>query len=315
MEAQREPSNETMQGYFKSLSNWGRWGPDDQLGALNFITPQKRIDAAKLVRSGRTVSCARLLKRTSSLNDRGSFLHFMIETGEGWSPRGQKPTSGRREMAKDFIAMDVHGFATTHIDALGHFFEDGEMYNGVTSASVSANRGATHNSIELLRDGVLTRGVLLDVAAVRGRASLSGGEAIMPEDLLAAEKLGGVTVASGDALLVRTGFPNEIARGVDPAVSGVPGLHAACLPWFHEREIAVLATDAWTDVDPSDAVPDFPVHRISEVAMGVRCIDSGDFEALAKVCAEEQRWEFLLCLAPLRLEGATGCPLNPIATF
>lgn len=315
MQAQAQPGDETIHGYFKTLSNWGRWGEDDVLGALNFITEAKRIEAARLVRRGRTVGCARLLKRTSSLNDPGSFLHFMIETGEGWSPTGAKPTSGRREMAKDFIAMDVHGFATTHIDALGHFFEDGLMYNGVPSTLVSANRGATHNSIEQLRDGVMTRGVLLDIAALRGSESLPGGEAVLPNDLEAAERRAGLTVTSGDALLVRTGFPNDVSRGVDPAVHGVPGLHPACLPWLHEREISVLATDAWTDVDPLDRAMDFPVHRIAEVAMGVRCIDSGDFEALARACAEEGRWEFLLCLAPLRLEGATGCPVNPIATF
>jgi kynurenine formamidase len=147
------------------------------------------------------------------------------------------------------------------------------------------------------------------------RTYLDGGEAILPGELEAAERAAGVVVGSGDALFVRTGFPQALSAGADPNRVGVAGIHAACLPWLYERQVCVLASDAWTDVEPSGYELDFPVHRIAEVAMGVRCIDNGDFEALAATCRSERRWEFLVCIAPLRLEAATGCPINPVAVF
>jgi kynurenine formamidase len=290
-------------GLHQRLSNWGRWGPDDQLGALNLVTPAVTAAAAADVRLGRTVSCARPLPTEPAADNLAPVAHHMIGTAtEGYG--------------SDYFAIASHGYATSHIDALCHIFHDGQLYNGYPATTVTAH-GATRLGIDQLRSGVITRGVLLDVPAVRGVDALAPGEPIFPEDLEAAEQAGGVEVQSGDALLVRTGrWRWREVHGPWAPSEGMAGLDASCLSWLHEREVAVLGSDGISDVWPSrvDNVG-MPIHTVAIVAMGVHLLDNLDLDELALACADENRWAFLLAVAPLVLERGTASPVNPIAVL
>ncbi len=289
--------------FHRTLSNWGRWGDDDQLGALNLITPQVTAAAAATVRTGRTVSCARPLDTVSSADNPAPVAHHMTGTAsEG--------------MGADYFAIASHGFATSHIDALCHIFHDGMLYNGYPAETVTAH-GATKLGIHRLRDGIVTRGVLLDIPALRGVDALEPGEPVFPEDLEAAEEQAGLTVRAGDALLVRTGrWQWRRQHGAWDAGQLAAGLHASCLPWLRERDIATLGSDGVSDVLPSrvDGVG-MPIHTVVIVAMGVHLLDNLDFDALGVACREEARWEFLFTVAPLVLRRGTASPVNPIALF
>lgn len=198
------PSEEEVLGYFKSLSNWGRWGEEDQLGTLNFLSPKKTLQAASLVKEGVTVSCARTITWESAPDIPNPPIHFMVESGEGWAS-GDKVTSRPSQASTDFFGLIFHGYAITHIDSLAHFFWEGKMYNGRPAHLVSTNQGATVESVELAKNGIITRGVLVDVPMIRGVDWLERGEGVMPEDILAAEERCGFRVEEGDVLLVRTG--------------------------------------------------------------------------------------------------------------
>ena len=296
------PAEEVL-GFHKTLSNWGRFGPRDQLGTLNLITAAKRKAAAQSVRSGRTVSCARPLPTQPSVENPNPVQHHMIGTcTEGWGG--------------DYFAMAPHGFATSHIDALCHIFHEGKLYNGYPIEKVTAH-GALELGIHELKDGVVSRGVLLDVPASRGVLFLEAGEPIFADDLERAEAHGGVRVESGDILLVRTGrWALREAKGPwDPRLSAA-GLDASCLPWLHARGVAVLGCDGTTSETPSRVEGvGLPIHSVAIVAMGLHLIDNLDLEGLSKACAEEKRGDFLLTLAPLVLFRGTASPLNPIALF
>jgi kynurenine formamidase len=294
---------EQVAGFHKTLSNWGRFGPRDQLGTLNLITPAKRVAAAKLVKNGRAVSCARSLPTLPSPENPNPVQHHMIGTcTEGWGG--------------DYFAIAPHGFATSHIDALCHIFHEGKLYNGYPIEKVTAH-GALELGIHELKDGVVSRGVLLDIPATRGVPFLEPGTPIYPDDLDAAERNAGLRVESGDILLVRTGrWALRDARGPwDPRQQSA-GLDASCLPWLHARGVATLGCDGVSDVVPSriEGV-NLPIHTVAIVAMGLHLIDNLELEPLAKACGEEKRWEFMLTLAPLVLFRGTASPVNPIALF
>jgi kynurenine formamidase len=289
--------------FHKTLSNWGRFGPRDQLGTVNLITPEKRRAAAALVRSGRTVSCSRPLPTQPGVENPNPVVHHMIGTAsEGYGG--------------DYFAIAPHGFSTSHIDALCHIFHEGKLYNGYPIEKVTAH-GALELGIHELRNGVVSRGVLLDVPAARGVPFLEAGEPIFPEDLERAEAQAGLRVEPGDILLVRTGrWALREARGPwDPRLLQA-GLDASCLPWLHARGVATLGCDGVSDVVPSRIEGmNLPIHTVAIVVMGLHLIDNLELEPLAKACAEERRWEFLLTLAPLVLFRGTASPLNPIALF
>jgi kynurenine formamidase len=287
----------------RTLSNWGRWGEDDQLGALNLITPRVTAAAAATVRTGRTVSCARPLDTVSSADNPAPVAHHMTGTA----------TEG---MGADYFAIASHGFATSHIDALCHIFHEGKLYNGYPVEAVTAH-GATKLGMHRLHDGIVTRGVLLDIPAQRGVDALEPGEPVFPEDLEAAEERAGLTVRSGDALLIRTGrWRWRAAHGAWDAGQLAAGLDASCLAWLRARDVATLGSDGVSDVLPSrvDGVG-MPIHTVVIVAMGVHLLDNLDLDALAAACAEEARWEFLFTVAPLVLRRGTASPVNPIAVF
>ncbi|PYO00632.1 MAG: hypothetical protein DMD91_10150 [Candidatus Rokuibacteriota bacterium] len=299
-----------------SLSNWGRWGADDQLGTLNLITPAKRVQAARLVQEGVPVTCARPIGTDIAADTTFQPMRFMVDSGEGRDTCSPERMLERRG-ASEFIGMVFHGYTITHVDTPAHYFWNGRIYNGRSCNLITSREGATVESVELLHDGVVSRGVLLDVAALKGRW-LDSGEGVMPEDLDAAEQAQGVRVEPGDILLIRTGYyGRRLKQGPrNPLKDGSPAAHVACAPWFRERGVAMLGTDTHNDVSP---LP-YPrlgnaLHIVSLVAMGLWLIDNGNLEDLAAACQSRGRWDFLLTIAPLRLHGTTGSPVNPIALF
>ena len=310
----RTLSEQDVVAMISSLSNWGRWGPDDELGTINLITSEKRRRAAALVRDGVSVSCARPIV-TNDIAADTSFqpLRFMVDSGEGRDHDPRERLLARRGAA-EFIGMVFHGYTITHVDTPAHYFWDGKIYNGRSCNLVPAREGARAESVDLLRDGVVSRGVLLDVAALRGRP-LEAGEGVMPEDLEAAEQAQGVRVEPGDILLVRTGYyARRLETPRHPVRDGSPAAHVASMPWLRAHDIAMLGTDTHNDVSPATH-PGLGnvVHIVGLVGMGLWLIDNADLEALARACAARRRWEFMLTIAPLRLQGVTGSPVNPIA--
>ncbi len=311
------PTEQEVLSYFDSLSNWGRWGSDDELGTLNLLSPAKTKRATELVQEGVTVSCSRTVTWTPEPDHMSTPLHFMLESGEGWAS-GDKVTNRPSQASTDFFGMAFHGYHITHMDSLAHFFWQGKMYNGRPPHLVSTGLGATVESIELAKDGIVTRGVLVDAPMIRGVDWIERGEGVMPEDILAAEARCGFRIEEGDVLLVRTGnlHRRNIEGPVNPREAGSPACQAACLPLFHERGIAVLGSDTGNDVMPSQyASMSNPVHQVGIVAMGLWILDNPNLEELAVACRERNRWEFLLSINPLRLFNTTGSPVNPIAVF
>jgi kynurenine formamidase len=311
------PSESQVREYLKTLSNWRRWGAEDDLGTINLITPAKRLAAARLVRDGVSVTCARPIATDIAADTTFQPVRFMVDSGEGRDTASPERQIQRRG-ASEFIGMVFHGFSITHVDAPSHYFWDGQLYNGRSCNLVTSREGATVASIETLRDGVVSRGVLLDVARARGAGGVPGGEGVMPEELEAAERAAGVRVEPGDILLVRTGYyGRQVADGaVSPMQAGSPALHVACCPWLRDRGVAMVGSDTHNDVHP----PPYPAmgnsfHVVCLVAMGLWIIDNANLEDLARACAERGRWEFLLTIAPLRLKNVTGSPVNPIALF
>ncbi len=231
-----------------TLSNWGRWGADDQLGTINLITAETRRRAARLVSDGVSVTCARPISTEIAADTTFQPLRFMVDSGEGrdaCSPERQLQRRG----ASEFIGMVFHGYSITHVDTPAHYFWNGRMYNGRSCNLITSREGAQVESVDLLRDGVVSRGVLLDVAAVRGRW-LNSGEGVMPEDLEAAEQAARLRVEAGDILLVRTGYyARRLKEGPrHPLKDGSPAVHVACAPWLRERGVAMLGTDTHNDV-------------------------------------------------------------------
>jgi kynurenine formamidase len=311
------PSEAEVTGYLKTLSNWGRWGADDQLGTLNLITPAKRLAAARLVRDGVPVTCARPIVTDITADTTFQVMRFMVDSGEGRDTASPERLMARRG-AGEFIGMVFHGYTITHVDTPAHFFWEGRIYNGRSCNLITAREGATVEAVELLHDGVVSRGVLLDVARARGVRWMEAGQGVMPADLEAAERAQGVRVEAGDIVLARTGYyGRRLAEGpVSPLRDGSPGPHAALLPWLRERGAAMWGSDTHNDVTPTP-YPGIgsPFHIVSLVGLGLWLIDNMNLEDLAAACAERSRWEFMLTIAPLRLRNVTGSPVNPIALF
>lgn len=311
------PSETQVLGYFDSLSNWGRWGDEDQLGTLNFMTPKTVRRAVSLIQEGHHISCERTIQFENTVDSITPPVHFMIESGEGWAT-GDKVTNRVAEGASDFFGMAYHGYTITHIDSLCHFFWQGKMYNNRPAHLVSTNHGATVESVEVAGSGILGRGVLVDVPMIRNTDWVERGEGVMPEDILAAEQRCGFTIEEGDILLVRTGnlHRRNLEGPVDPNKYGSPACQAACLPLFHDRKIAVLGTDTGNDVLPAHYTNvAYPIHQVGLVKMGLWILDNADLEELSKTCTAKGRWTFMLNIAPLKLSNSTGSPVNPVAIF
>jgi kynurenine formamidase len=311
------PTEAEVVEYLKTQSNWGRWGTEDELGTLNLITPARRLAAARLVKDGVPVTCARPIVTDITPDTTFQVMRFMVDSGEGRDTASPERRLARRG-ASEFIGMVFHGYTVTHVDTPAHFFWDGRIYNGRSCNLITSREGAQAEAIELLHDGVVSRGVLLDVAGARGVPWLGPGEGVMPADLEAAEKAQGVRVEPGDILLARTGYyARRLGEGpVNPGTNGSPGPHAALAPWLRERGVAMWGSDTHNDVTPTP-YPGMghPFHIVALVGLGLWLIDNMNLEDLARACRERGRWEFLLTIAPLRLRNVTGSPVNPIAMF
>lgn len=283
------------------LSNWGRWGKDDQIGALNLITPSKGKQAAGLVKEGVSVSLAADVDTVKAVDNPNPYELTMLTIGT------------------DRIGVTYHGIAHTHLDSLAHINFKGVFYNGYTpDPETVLKQGHARNSIHNLKNGVFTRGILIDIPRLKGVPYLEPGTPIYADDLEAWEKKTGVKVSAGDALFVRTGVWAR-RKAVGPWLRGraeggkSAGLDPSVIPWLKQRDIAILGSDHPQYVAPS-SLPG-AVHDFALVYLGVHILDNCDLEALADAAAARNRWEFLLTAAPLPIRGGTGSPLNPIATF
>jgi len=306
----------------RQCSNWGRWGPEDELGTVNYITPEKIREATQLVRDGKVISLAIPFDSDGpqggaglpfSQHQRFNPIHLMSRTGADAMVGAQ--AHRRLHSADDVIIMPLQ--AATQWDSLAHVFFEGKMYNGYDAALVSGF-GAKKNSITNLKDKVVSRGVLLDIAAYKGKKWLDPGEAIYPEDLDGCAKQEGIKVGTGDVVLIRTGQIAQVrARGSwgDYAGGSAPGLSMLTAPWFFEKQVAAMATDTWsTEVLPSEGPEIFlPLHIICLVHMGLLIGEIFDLEELAQDCARDGRYEFMFVAPPLPITGAVASPINPQA--
>ena len=309
-EGRVDMSEAEFRALFEGVCNWGRWGDEDERGALNELTAERIIAAARLVRSGETVTLSLPMNTHSGVSNPQPAVHRMTQ---GYDV---DIGSGALRLAKDYIGVDYHNDSHSHIDALCHVAFDGVLYNGRPSASLGP-QGATVETIEAVKDGLVGRGVLLDVPRLRGVSWLEPGEHVLPDDLEAAEREEGVTVAAGDILLVRTGLTRRLAElGPWETAKAKAGLHPSTARFLASRRVAALGSDGNSDTAPSTTEGiGFPIHTLTLNAMGVHLLDYLQFEDLAAVCEREGRWEFMLVGVPLRIVGGTGSPLNPLAIF
>jgi kynurenine formamidase len=297
----------TIDRWMKELSNWGRWGKDDQLGAVNLITAAKRKQAVALVREGVSVSLARDTEKEKAEDNPRPFTQEMNSTGAN-------PAGG--QFSVDTYSVQYHGVAHTHMDALCHMFYEGKMFNGFSQDEVGME-GAKKLAINAFKNGILSRGILLDIPVLKGLPYLEPGTPVYPEDLDAWEKKAGLKVSSGDIVFLRTGrWARRAAAGPWNVGLRSAGLHASCAGWLHKRDVAMVGSDAASDVMPSrvEGVRQ-PIHQLLLVAMGTPIFDNCDLEAVSEATAARKRWEFMLSAAPISVKGGTGSPLNPIATF
>ena len=295
---------------YASVKNWGRWGADDERGALNFITPELVAAAAGLVRSGRQVSLSLKLDTVTGPDNPKAVQHFMTMTAD------TDIGSGSLRFGADYMGLEFHGDAHSHIDALCHVMYEGAMFNGFPNSRVTPT-GAEIESIDVAHTGIVGRGVLLDIPRLRGVAWLEPGDMVHADELIAAEAAQGVQLRTGDILYLRTGHHRRrLEQGPWDAAVAKAGLHSTAMVLLHEREIAAFGADGDGDAVPNDCdAVMYPIHTLGMNAMGLHFMDSLQFEDLAEACEREKRWEFMTVVAPLRLERGTGSPVNPIAIF
>ena len=309
-QSRHEATRADFDQYFKELSNWNRWGKDDQMGAVNLITPAKRKQAAGLVKEGASFSLARTAEMEKAVDNPQPIVRQMTRPGNNQNPKADTSSSA------DTFFISYHGYAHTHMDSLCHFFYKGQMYNGYSQDQVTGN-GALKNGILNFKNGIVTRGVLMDIARLKGVDYLEPGTRIYPEDLDAWEKKARVKVGPGDVVFIRTGrWARRDAKGPWPVSEGLAGLYISCAKWLHSRDVAILGGDGAQDVLPSgvEGITQ-PIHELVLVAMGMPIFDNCDLEQIGREAEKRQKWEFLLTASPAAVTGATGSVLNPIATF
>lgn len=304
----------------EAYRNWGRWGEDDVLGTLNFIDERKRMDAASLVREGRVVSLSQSFDMNGPQKGwrrRTNPVHLMMDTGTD-AERGAQGFPHGIGGADDHISMPLQ--CSTQWDGLGHIFDHGMAWNGRRAGEVVTSDGDLVTGIEHAASVIVSRGVLLDV----GRhlrpdtGELEDGYAITAGDLNATIAAQGSPVGRGDIVLVRTGQLARTRRDGwgDYAGGPAPGLSLTTAGWLHRSEIAAIATDTWGfEVRPNEFdVPAFqPLHQVVIPNLGLTIGELWDLDALADVCAELGRYDFLLSAPPLPITGAVGSPINPVA--
>ena len=295
---------------YQRVQHMSQQGPADRRGALNNTSATDVVAAASGVWRGHAVSLAAPIESEVAADNPDPAVHQMTHSGIS-----SAPASGL-SFALDRVAMNIHGNADSHIDALSHVVFDGTLYNGLSPGAVTA-AGATELSIDVAGGGIVGRGLLLDVPRVRGVPWLEPGDHVTADDMIAAEAAQEVRIEPGDLLFVRVGHrTRRAALGPWDVANARAGLHPAALELLAERRIAVLGSDGNNDTAPSAAEGvDFPVHVLAVNAMGLHLLDWLQFDDLVGVCEELNRWSFLCVVAPLRLRAATGSPINPIAIF
>lgn len=291
-------------------SNWGRWGKDDQKGTLNLITPAKRREAARLVKDGEAVSLARDAATAREIDNPQPYEHAMVAV--------------RAAASVDRFALQFHGYAHTHLDALGHHFLDGRMYNGFARDEfVTMDGGALRGSVHSAKQGIFTRGILVDLPRLKSVPFLEPGTPIYVEDLEAWEKYAGIRISAGDAVFIRTGrWTRRAQLGAWDVSQRAAGLDASVIPWIRRRDIAILGSESALSVMPIPSTtqathPDdyLPVHNFVLVALGMPLFDNCQLDAVSEAASVRKRWEFLLTAAPLPIVRGTGSPINPTAVF
>jgi kynurenine formamidase len=293
----------------KELSNWGRWGDKDELGAANLITPAKRKQALDLAKEGQPVSLAHDVIQEKAADAQTILERTVVTVSPG-------------------VAMDryqytgtYHGVIHSHLDAVDcHIMVDGRGYNGVSMDEIKAAGGCPRGSIHALKDGVVTRGILFDATRLPGKATAQGwlepGTAIHREDLEALEKIQRVRVSPGDVILLYTGrWKRRAALGPWPNSTGFAGYHVDVAYFLKERGVSFIGADGPNDVSPSGLPQGVGLHQLALVALGVSIFDNLDFEKAIEEARRLNRYEFLFMAAPLRIEKGMGSPLNPLAIF
>lgn len=290
-----------------ALSNWGRWGPEDERGTLNHVTGERLVAAARLVRAGRVFDLGIPFDEHGPQPGGGRInpVHVMTQTGDRQMGDGAS-------YADDYVFMPLQ--CATQWDALCHFFYDRQLYNGFPASGITG-RGAARLGIESLARGVVGRGVLLDVAALRGVEWLAPEVELGPDDLEAAERAHSVVVGPGDILCVRTGWRRKfLVDGRADWMDANPGLGLSCAEWLHERRVAAVCADNWgVERFPSRAGTVAPLHCVLIRDMGMPLGEMLDFEALADDCAADGVFEFFFTAPPLKVVGGAGSPTNPLA--
>jgi kynurenine formamidase len=285
---------------FKQVSNWGRWGKDDQLGSVNLITAAKRKQALALAKTGVSVSLAHNPLTERADDNSNPFEHTML-----------------RGNSMDRYAVSYHGYAHSHIDALCHILYKDQTYNGYPRAEVNTEKGCTKLGIDNLKQGIVSRGILIDAPRLKGVEYLEPGTPLYAEDVEAWEKKAGVKIGAGDVVLLRTGRWSRRAKlGPWNVGQSAAGFHASIAPWFKTRGVAIVGSDVAEDVVPSrvEGIA-LPLHTLLITAMGVNLLDNQDLEAVAETAAKLNRWEFMITVAPVPVTGGTGFPVNALATF
>lgn len=296
----------------KELNNWGRWGDSDEVGTLNFVTPEKRVQAAQLVRTGKVFDLGMAFDKEGPFKSggfRNNPIHVMtlLPSDTAQSPDGMIS-------ADDMIITGLQ--SATQWDGLAHVGYGGKFYNDVPSGAVNSFVGAARNSFPKVVDRLISRGVLLDIAGAKGVDRLEDSYEVTEADLLAAEERQGVRVESGDIVCLRTGFYKWFLEGDrDHFLGNSAGPGLDMCRWLYEREVAALAVDNYSgEVWPSpiaDAI--IPFHQVVIRDMGLTLGEMFNFEDLAVDCAEDGVWEFMLCATGLKVTGAVGSPVTPIA--
>jgi kynurenine formamidase len=285
---------------FNQVKNWGRWGKDDQLGAANLITAATRKSALALAKTGIVVGLAHPPLKEVAADNPNPFVHTM-----------------NRGLSTDTYSVSYHGYAHSHIDALCHILYKDQTYNGHPRAEVLTNKGCTQLSVENLRNGVVTRGVLIDIPRLKKLPWLEPGTPVFVEDIEAWEKMAKVKIGPGDAIFLRTGrWARRAKLGPWNVPQNEAGYHASVATWLKARGVSFLGSDDAQDVTPSlvEGIS-LPVHTLAITALGVDIIDNQDLELLAETAAKLNRWEFLMTVAPVPVTGGTGFPANPLAIF
>src|SRR5687768_1912962 len=292
------------------LSNWGRWGKDDERGTVNLITPECLVAAAQLVKKGAIFDLGIPFDVNGPQPGGGRInpVRLMSETGQDQS------FIGAFHYADDYVFMPLQ--AASQWDGLAHVYYDDVLFNGFPASDVSPH-GAKHCSIDKMAKGIVGRGVLLDIAALKGVEWMQAGDVITPDDLDAAAARQGVEVRSGDILLFRTGWRTKFTTEKNAAefMAGEPGLGLACCEWLHAKGVAAVASDNWAiEVLPGEVETELlPVHMVLIRDMGVTLGEILDLDELAADCAQDGVYEFFLTAPPIKFTAAVGSPINPLA--